>query len=186
MQLAAFVKLLCAYLYVQGEPYMNFGDRLKKIRKDKGLRQKDLAEMIGVKQTTIARYENNATFPSQNVLATMEERLDVDKFWLIFGKKLGMGSSLDESVLKPLRKILAEDINGVFRVPRIIKEAAKQRIKMEKNSKIDGSDNLNKQAGLEKENLELKKKIAEQHEIIQEIQTKLIDLLEKNRKEAKT
>jgi transcriptional regulator with XRE-family HTH domain len=165
---------------------MNFGDRLKKTRKDKGLRQKDLAEMIGVKQTTIARYENNETFPSQNVLATIEEKLEVDKSWLIFGKKLVLGSFIDESFIKPLREIQTEDINGVLRVPRIIKEVAKQRILMKKNSKIDGSDNLNKQASLEKENLELKKKIADQHEIIQEIQTKLIDLLEKDRKEPKT
>lgn len=55
----------------------SFGYNLKKLRKDKRLSQKNLAEMIGVGQTTIANYENDLRFPNPPVLAQMADILDV-------------------------------------------------------------------------------------------------------------
>ena len=38
---------------------MTFGDRLRKARKDKGLTQKQLADLIGAKHNSISDWENN-------------------------------------------------------------------------------------------------------------------------------
>jgi methanogenic corrinoid protein MtbC1 len=46
----------------------SFGQQLRGIRKDRGLRQKDLAEALQVAQTTIANYEQGARFPDETTL----------------------------------------------------------------------------------------------------------------------
>lgn len=43
---------------------MNFGDKLKELRKEKGLSQKDLANALGVTQRTISYYESSSTPPA--------------------------------------------------------------------------------------------------------------------------
>lgn len=42
---------------------MNFGKKLKKIRKSLGLSQKDLADIMEVSQRTISHYESGDSFP---------------------------------------------------------------------------------------------------------------------------
>lgn len=49
---------------------MNFGDKLKELRKEKGLSQKDLAEKLNVTQRTISYYENSTTAPSNAEIVT--------------------------------------------------------------------------------------------------------------------
>ena len=43
------------------------GERLKKARKDKNIRQEELAAALGVKNATISLYETNKNFPSDKV-----------------------------------------------------------------------------------------------------------------------
>ena len=43
---------------------MTFGEKLRKIRKEHGLTQKDVADMLGVVQATISDYERKATLPN--------------------------------------------------------------------------------------------------------------------------
>ena len=40
------------------------GERIKKLRKEKGLTQQQLGEMLGVQKSAIAKYENGHTFPT--------------------------------------------------------------------------------------------------------------------------
>lgn len=57
---------------------MNFGDKLKELRKEKGLSQKDLAEKLNVTQRTISYYENSATAPSNaEIVAKIADVLNV-------------------------------------------------------------------------------------------------------------
>ena len=42
----------------------DFGERLKKYRKDKGLSQENLAKVIGKNATTIGRFENGQLIPN--------------------------------------------------------------------------------------------------------------------------
>ena len=55
----------------------NLGDRLKKIRKDKNLRQIDLASSLGLAQTTIANYEQGTRFPNEKTLSQIADFFNV-------------------------------------------------------------------------------------------------------------
>jgi len=85
----------------------DFGELLKKARKNKGLRQKDLAMEIGVAQTTIANYENNVRFPNEQTLIKLSEILDVSLDYLIRDKQEGAESSeyefLERSTFKEIQ-----------------------------------------------------------------------------------
>ncbi len=51
----------------------SFASRLKEIRKDKQLRQKDLADALGLAQTTIANYEQSTRFPDEPTLSRIAD-----------------------------------------------------------------------------------------------------------------
>lgn len=55
---------------------MTFGSNLKKARKNKGFTQKELAEIIGVKRSTIAGYESKNQEPSYEILKKIAIALD--------------------------------------------------------------------------------------------------------------
>lgn len=65
----------------------DFGELLKKARKSKGIRQRDLAAAVGVAQTTIANYENNVRFPNEHTLIKLSETLDVSLDYLLRDKQ---------------------------------------------------------------------------------------------------
>ncbi|MCT4544594.1 MAG: helix-turn-helix domain-containing protein [Vallitalea sp.] len=47
---------------------MSFGERLKKLREERGIYQRDLATYIGVTPTTISYYESNTKKPKMDKL----------------------------------------------------------------------------------------------------------------------
>lgn len=50
---------------------MTFGATLKQLRKEHGIRQKDLANILKVDESTISSYERGIRYPSRNVLKTL-------------------------------------------------------------------------------------------------------------------
>ena len=50
-----------------------FGDILSELRADKGLKQKDLADLLNVAVTTISGYENDIFTPDLQSLAKLAE-----------------------------------------------------------------------------------------------------------------
>ncbi len=61
----------------------NFGTRLRKLRKENNLRQKDLAEILNLAQTTIANYEKNARFPNQETLNDIADYFNISLDYLL-------------------------------------------------------------------------------------------------------
>jgi len=61
----------------------NLGDRLKKIRKEKNLRQIDLASSLGLAQTTIANYEQGTRFPNEKTLSQIADFFNVSLDYLL-------------------------------------------------------------------------------------------------------
>ena len=61
-----------------------FLGQIKRIRKEKGLSQADLAEQVGVPQSTIGRLESRKTFPNLKTLQKIAEVLDAE---IYLGKK---------------------------------------------------------------------------------------------------
>ena len=56
---------------------MDFGKRLRTLRKEKDLTQKELGQMIGVGRTTISEYESGKIVPRQDGLVKLAEILGV-------------------------------------------------------------------------------------------------------------
>ncbi|MEJ6950822.1 cobalamin-dependent protein [Natronospora cellulosivora (SeqCode)] len=88
----------------------DFASRLKKLRKEKKLRQKDLAEELDLAQTTIANYEKNTRFPNQETLIQIAEFFDVSLDYLL-------GRSKKPSFIKEILEFSKEenykDINPI-------------------------------------------------------------------------
>jgi transcriptional regulator with XRE-family HTH domain len=74
-----------------------FGERLKKTRKQKGLRQVDLAGMLSVSIDTITRWENNLREPRASELEKIAAVLDTTVDYLLGGNEKAY---MDESVFK--------------------------------------------------------------------------------------
>ena len=51
----------------------DFASRLRELRKRRGLRQKDLADTLGLAQTTIANYEQKLRFPDEKTLGMIAD-----------------------------------------------------------------------------------------------------------------
>lgn len=60
-----------------------FASRLREIRKDKQLRQKDLAAALGLAQTTIANYEQSTRFPDEPTLSRIADFFGVSLDYLL-------------------------------------------------------------------------------------------------------
>ena len=60
-------------------------DRMKELRVNLGLTQKEFADRIGVKQSTIATYEIGRNNPSDTVIALICREFGVDEIWLRTG-----------------------------------------------------------------------------------------------------
>jgi transcriptional regulator with XRE-family HTH domain len=57
---------------------MNFGEKLKQIRIDKGLTQPQFAEAIGIEQSYLSKLENDKSVPSAEMFATIVSGLGMD------------------------------------------------------------------------------------------------------------
>lgn len=64
---------------------MSFGQKLKKIRKEKNLNQGQMSELLNMEQSSYSRYETDKTFPSLDVIKRAAEVFDVSVEWLIKG-----------------------------------------------------------------------------------------------------
>lgn len=61
----------------------NFGKRLKKIREEKGLTQKQFAEKIGSTERGIQHYEVGDREPAFRVIIAILDKIDVDANYLL-------------------------------------------------------------------------------------------------------
>ena len=70
-----------------------FGERLKKIRKEKGLSQENLAYALGKNKATICRFENGQLLPDAEEIYLICNELEIDEYELFNSRD----SSLDKS-----------------------------------------------------------------------------------------
>jgi MerR family transcriptional regulator, light-induced transcriptional regulator len=74
----------------------SFGENLKKYRLALGLSQKEFGERIGLKQTTIANYENNVRFPKGDNLKKLAFLLNMSIDGLLIRHELNTTTGIDE------------------------------------------------------------------------------------------
>lgn len=65
---------------------MIFGERIKKLREDINISQKDLGECIGVSDVMISMYEQNKNYPSINTILKLSDYFNVSIDYL-FGRE---------------------------------------------------------------------------------------------------
>ena len=70
---------------------MTFGDRLRKLREQKGITQKELGKVINTSDRVIGYYEANDRFPKdENILRTIADFFDVSVDYLVGRKNSGL------------------------------------------------------------------------------------------------
>ena len=100
---------------------MTFGEKLKEARKNIGLSQEELSELIGVSRAAVAKWEANKGLPDIENLKTVAKLLDVSTDYL-----LDDGATLDLSVTK--KAIELEKYAEGKKLSRINKVKIKERI----------------------------------------------------------
>lgn len=65
----------------------NFGVRLRKLRSDRGLTQRQLADLVGCETMLISRYERGAGLPKLDTLVGLAEALRISTDELALGRK---------------------------------------------------------------------------------------------------
>ena len=92
---------------------MDIGNALKKIRKEKGISQKELALRTGLSANTICSIENNVCVPTEKNIIKICEILEIPRAYLLLNsiteddipqEKLHIFKTFSE----PLKKILLE------------------------------------------------------------------------------
>lgn len=86
-----------------------FGDRLAAAREALGMSQRDLATRLGVKLSTVQRWEDDQSEPRANKLIMLSGLLNVTMPWLLTGEGEGLDAPSDEQVLpSDLQSLMAE------------------------------------------------------------------------------
>ena len=62
---------------------LNIGNRLKQLRNEYGILQKDLAEQLNLSQQTISLYESNKRQPDYDTLRTIAEFFNVSTDYIL-------------------------------------------------------------------------------------------------------
>ena len=165
---------------------MSFGVRLRELRLRKDLSQKDFAEMLGVKQASVTRYEKDVNFPSRSVLKTIIEKLEADSNWLFTGISFVDNPRVIQPVISNLFVRISGNIsrNKFSNAPTSLIRNAVQKLK----SKLDEYEQVDKGLDLsalldimvllQMDYIELISISQKQRMEIQELQSKVIKLLE--------
>lgn len=66
----------------------NFGEKLRSYRVEKGLKQEELANILGITQSAVSHFEKNTRFPPKNIITKLAEVFDVEEDFLIKGANL--------------------------------------------------------------------------------------------------
>ena len=76
-------------------------ERIKLLRKSLNMNQTDFGNKVGIKQTTVAGYENGIRTPTDAVILAICREFDISEEWLRTGQgEMKLIASEDEEVMK--------------------------------------------------------------------------------------
>nr|WP_297309826.1 helix-turn-helix transcriptional regulator [uncultured Flavobacterium sp.] len=86
---------------------MDFGNRLKQLRTEKGFSKIELSELAQVHHVQIGRYENKGAMPSTDVLAKLANALETSTEFLLNGTKEDLANEMlmDKELLNQFKSI---------------------------------------------------------------------------------
>lgn len=105
---------------------MTFGKRLRKSRKDKKLTQTDVANILGIDDTTISKYENDKSEPDNLTTSRLAKLYGVKVSWLLGNEEAEEEIPLSDEeneLLESFKKLNDEDQDYIMQmVKRLSKE----------------------------------------------------------------
>ena len=84
--------------------YKKVGQRIRNQRKEKGLSQEQLAELIGISLSFLGHIERGTRISSVDTLARVSEALELDMHYIVFGYPSGY--RVDSELLRELRELV--------------------------------------------------------------------------------
>ena len=107
-----------------GPDKATFGDRLVAARENSNLSQQDLADRLGVKDSTIKSWENDNSEPRANRLSILAGLLNVSITWLISAEGSGVegpekSSEMPDDLQQSLKELKALRVNLLNNLDRI-------------------------------------------------------------------
>jgi len=100
-------------------PIIDTGERIRELRKARGLNQEQLAELASLNRVTVAKYESGRIEPGAQALSRIADALEVSTDAL-----LGRSGEIPEAVPRP-RTMEAKIISGgIDRLPKEQREQA--------------------------------------------------------------
>ena len=94
---------------------VTLGNRLKSLRQEKGLTQKEVAKLIGTTDVSIGRYEMDARVPKADILNSLAKLYDVEIDFLLTGKEeteQPLNDRDKKDIEKDLKKIMDDFKSG--------------------------------------------------------------------------
>lgn len=90
------------------EETATFGDRLAAAREAAGLKQKELAQRVGVKTSTLRNWEDDLSEPRANRLSMLGGILGVSLRWLLTGEGEGVSAPDETTTSTDVSALLAD------------------------------------------------------------------------------
>ncbi|MEG2937132.1 MAG: helix-turn-helix transcriptional regulator [Vagococcus sp.] len=87
---------------------MAFGDKLKKLRASKNMKQKELADLLFLKQSSVSDYENNKSIPSGDIIHKLTDIFGVSSDYLLDIDSPNK-SKLDKTIEETFEELKHED-----------------------------------------------------------------------------
>lgn len=85
-----------------------FSERLKELRKKKGLTQEEASKKLDIARTTYSGYERGTSEPDFNILNKISRFYEVDLNWLLEGKKESDYTLPEEVILNVIKEAEVE------------------------------------------------------------------------------
>lgn len=114
-------------------------DRIKKIRKEANLTQKDFAKRLGIKQNTVASYEMGRIGVSDAIITSICREFSINEEWLRFNIE-PMHKVVEDKLSKYLGQIAKGNddfIQDLIEVYMELDQTSKDALKMLTNQLVD-------------------------------------------------
>lgn len=124
---------------------MTFGERLKKLRIEKGLSQQELADILKINRATLGNWEIDRTSPGYSTLCKIAKYFNVTIDYLLNGESMKVGEDgIPYIVMSPEDIELFAEIKQLSEEDRAMVNSLVRHLRSKKgvNEEAAGSDNV--------------------------------------------
>lgn len=111
---------------------MQYGEKIKTLRKKLKLTQSDFADKLGLSQNTIANYECDRRTPSDQVIKSICREFNVNRFWLEGNEDID-----DDNMLLPKPEGLLDELKVQYKLSDIEVEVLENFLELDKSQRED-------------------------------------------------